>query len=248
MSARSETGPSHLALLALLSLIAGLVDVISFLSFDHVFAAHVTGNLVVLVAQLVEGGALHLAPMLSIPVFGLTLAVAYLLARLLSRTRGRGALLVAESLMLFLIVGLAIRTRRGDVRALRDSVLGVLLAVAAMAFQNAFVRVSLHQGSSTTAMTSNVISLVIELVALIWPGPWARDEATTKLRSTWPVLFGFCLGCAVGAASIARLGLWAWVVPALLSLIAIPVGVAAPAAPVARQGLSVSSRTLDRQA
>jgi len=104
-----------------------------------------------------------------------------------------------------------------------------------MAFQNAFVRVSLHQGSTTSTMTGNVASLVIGLLALVWPGPWTHDEAATKLRSTLPLTLGFFVGCAVGAASVARLGLWAFSLPALLSLIAIPVGATAPAAPAAQR-------------
>ncbi len=235
MSAKSEITPNHLALLAMLSVIAGLVDVAGFLCFGHIFTAHITGNLVVMAAQLVDGGPPRVAQLLSIPVFGLTVGVAYLLARRASVTGGRWALLVGQSLMLFLVLGLVFRTRHRDALALTDSVVGAMMAVAAMAFQNAFVRVSLHQGSTTSTMTGNVASLVIGLLALVWPGPWTHDEAATKLRSTLPLTLGFFVGCAVGAASVARLGLWAFSLPALLSLIAIPVGATAPAAPAAQR-------------
>jgi len=219
----------------MLSVIAGLVDVAGFLCFGHIFTAHITGNLVVMAAQLVDGGPPRVAQLLSIPVFGLTVGVAYLLARRASVTGGRWALLVGQSLMLFLVLGLVFRTRHRDALALTDSVVGAMMAVAAMAFQNAFVRVSLHQGSTTSTMTGNVASLVIGLLALVWPGPWTHDEAATKLRSTLPLTLGFFVGCAVGAASVARLGLWAFSLPALLSLIAIPVGATAPAAPAAQR-------------
>ena len=213
----------HLALLAILSAVAGLVDVMGFLSLGHVFTAHITGNLVVMAAQLVDGGPPHVAQLLSIPVFGLTVAAAYLLARRLGAGRGRGTLLVAQALFLLLMLALVMRTKFGDMLALSDSVAGAMIAVAAMAFQNAFVRVSLHQGSTTSVMTGNVASLVIALMALVWPGPWTREEAGKKLKDTWPLVLGFFVGCAVGAASLARLGLWAWSLPAALSLIAIPV-------------------------
>ena len=136
---------------------------------------------------------------------------------------------MGQSLFLFLVVALVVRTRHEDVLAQTESVAMAMIAVAAMAFQNVFVRVSLHQSSTTSVMTGNVASMVIALMALVWPGPWTRDEAAKKLRSTWPLVLGFFVGCAVGAMSVARLGLWAWSVPALVSLIAIPVGAAAPA-------------------
>src|SRR5580698_8560940 len=52
-----------------LSVIAGSVDVISFLGLGGLFAAHITGNLVVLAAHLVTGRVASLAAILSVPVF-----------------------------------------------------------------------------------------------------------------------------------------------------------------------------------
>ncbi len=236
-----SSGPNHLALLAILSVLAGLVDVTGFLSLDHVFTAHITGNLVVMAAQMANGGPPHVAQLLSIPVFGLTVAVAYLVARRARMTGGRGALLLAQSFLLFLVLGLVLRTGKGDSQTLAPSVAAAMLAVAAMALQNAFVRVSLHQSSTTSTMTGNVASLVIGLTALVWPGPWTRDEAAKKLRNTLPLVLGFFVGCAVGAASVPRLGPWAWSLPALLSLVAIPVG-AAPATLAALRRSAVPSR------
>ncbi len=230
MSAKSETAPNQRALLATLSVIAGLVDVTGFFCFGHVFTAHITGNLVTMAVEVVRRGPPHVAQVMSIPVFALTVGLAYLLARRARMTDGRVALLVAQSLMLFLVLGLVVLTRHQAVLGLGASVVGAMLAVAAMAFQNAFVRVSLHQGATTSTMTGNVATLVIALLALVWPGPWSRDEAVNKLRSTWPLVLGFFVGCALAAASVARLGLWAFSLPALLSLIAIPVGATSPAA------------------
>ena len=239
---------SHIALLVILSVVAGLVDVTGFLSLGRVFTAHITGNLVVMAAQLVDGGPPHVAQLLSIPVFGLAVAVAYLLARRAGNAGGRGALLVGQSLLLFLIVGLVGRTAHGAALAPADSIAAAMLAVSAMAFQNAFVRVSLHQGSTTSVMTGNVATSVIALVALAWPGPWTREEAAKKLRDTWPLVLGFFVGCAAGAASLPPLGLWAWSLPALLSLIAIPVGAAALATVAPQQGSSIPIRTPGRRA
>ncbi len=244
----SASGPNHLALLTILSVVAGLVDVMGFLSLGHVFTAHITGNLVVMAEQVVNGGPPHVAQLLSIPVFALTVAVAYFIARRARMTFGRGPLLVGQSLLLCLVLGLVVRTGGGDSPAPVSSLAAAMLAVAAMALQNAFVRVSLHQSATPSVMTGNVASSVIALAALGWPGPWTREEGEKKLRNTLPLVFGFFVGCAVGAASLARLGPWAWSLPALLSLIAIPVGVAAPATLAPQRASPVPSGTPGRRA
>src|SRR5260370_42130312 len=63
-----------------LSVIAGSADAIGFLGLGGLFTAHVTGNLVILAAHLVSGGAAPVAPMLSGPVFMVALGVTRLLA------------------------------------------------------------------------------------------------------------------------------------------------------------------------
>src|SRR3954453_18072280 len=70
---------------AVLSVIAGSVDTISFLGLDGLFTAHVTGNLVVLVAHLATGSRAPLANVLSVPVFVAALGLTRLLAGFLER-------------------------------------------------------------------------------------------------------------------------------------------------------------------
>src|SRR5258705_10473261 len=60
---------------AVLSIIAGSVDAISFLGLGGLFTAHVTGNLVILAAHLVSGGEAPVAPRLSVPGFMVALGL-----------------------------------------------------------------------------------------------------------------------------------------------------------------------------
>jgi uncharacterized membrane protein YoaK (UPF0700 family) len=64
---------------AALSVIAGSVDVISFLGLGGLFTAHITGNLVILAAHVVSGGEAKVAHMLSVPVFMVVLGLTRLL-------------------------------------------------------------------------------------------------------------------------------------------------------------------------
>src|ERR1700694_3130171 len=74
----------HGLLPALLSGVAGMVDVIGFLSLG-LFTAHVTGNLVVIAALLVRGGPPNIAPVLAVPVFMAAVAAVWLIAKASNR-------------------------------------------------------------------------------------------------------------------------------------------------------------------
>jgi uncharacterized membrane protein YoaK (UPF0700 family) len=217
-------------LLVLLSLVAGIVDVTGFLRLDHVFTAHITGNLVVMADQVVNGGPPHVPQLLAIPVFAGAVVLAYFLARRAHGADGGRVLLIVQSLLLFVVLAIALRAPRRDLLA-HGGVLAAMVAVAAMAFQNAYLRVVARESATTTVMTGNVASSIIAALSLLWPGASPPTDAGRKLGRTLPLVGGFFLGCAVGAAGAARLGPWAWAVPALLSLLALPLASRVQTAP-----------------
>src|ERR1700728_2509313 len=73
---------------AMLSLIAGAVDVICFLALGGLFTAHITGNLVILAAHYAPGCFRQVGPLLSIPIF---LAVLYFVGLAAEAIKNRGA-------------------------------------------------------------------------------------------------------------------------------------------------------------
>src|ERR1700723_389241 len=85
ISVDSSLGPKLLP--GALSVVAGSVDVISFLGLGGLFAAHITGNLVVLAAHLVTGRPASLAAILSVPVFIVGLGLTRLPAAALEEAR-----------------------------------------------------------------------------------------------------------------------------------------------------------------
>jgi uncharacterized membrane protein YoaK (UPF0700 family) len=80
----------------LLSVIAGMVDLIGFLSL-RIFTAHVTGNIVVIGALIVRRDRVNPAQILAIPVFILAVAVTWLIAKALGR---RGTALMRPLLVI----------------------------------------------------------------------------------------------------------------------------------------------------
>src|ERR1700752_4543849 len=80
---RPTTGPvtelrGGWSLPLVLSATAGAVDVIGFLALGGLFTAHITGNLVVVVAHYATGGFSQVGPLLAVPVFIAVLSVVVL--------------------------------------------------------------------------------------------------------------------------------------------------------------------------
>jgi hypothetical protein len=100
-----DNSPGATLLPGVLSVTAGSVDVISFLGLGGLFAAHITGNLVILAAHIVTGRVASLALILSVPVFIAVLALTRLVAAGLEET-GHGSLRPLLALQFVLLVSL----------------------------------------------------------------------------------------------------------------------------------------------
>jgi uncharacterized membrane protein YoaK (UPF0700 family) len=212
---------------SVLGLTAGAVDVISFLGLGGLFAAHVTGNLVILAAHVVNGGTASVAHILSVPVFMAALGLTRLLAggldaiglATLRPLLALQALLLAGALVLGVSAGAAF-----DPMGTRAVTAG-MLAVAAMAVQNALVQISLTDAPSTAVMTTNITRFTMDLGAVLL----GRDSgevasARRRARRTGPAIAGFLAGCGLGAACEAAYGLWSLVLPVGFAVAAMALG------------------------
>jgi uncharacterized membrane protein YoaK (UPF0700 family) len=213
---------------AVLSTTAGAVDVIGFLALGGLFAAHIAGNLCVVAAHYITGGFSQAGPLLSVPVFIAVLAVVTLaFGRVEKASDGaRRALLVQHAALLAACLGLGVGFGP-NARADRPlAVLVGMLAVAAMATQNALVKLALKDAPSTAAMTTNITQLAIDLATLARgrgePDDLAR--ARRRARLTFLCVVGFVGGCAAGAVLEVYFGLWALALPVVLAALALPLG------------------------
>jgi uncharacterized membrane protein YoaK (UPF0700 family) len=210
-----------------LSIIAGLVDVICFLGLGGLFAAHITGNLVVLAAYIATGRAAPLAPILSVPVFIAFLGLTRLVAAGLEEI-GHGTLRPLLGLQLVLLVGfLAVRVAAGsglDPTAPIAVVAG-MLAVAAMAVQNALVQISLVGAPATAVMTTDITKFMMDVGAILFRrDPNEVALARSRASHTWPAIVGFTIGCSLGAIFEAAIGPWSLALPTGLGLLALALG------------------------
>ena len=205
----------------LLAVIAGMVDVIGYVSLK-LFTAHVTGNLVVIAALLVRGGPPNMAQILAVPVFIAAVAAVWLIAKASDR-RGpalaRPLLLFQFLLLICLLTFSVIYDPAANPRGLMAGV-AAMIAVSAMACQFALLRLAMPVAPSTAVMTGNLTNSVLSLLDTVSRSEPLVEGAKERLKKTLQLVVGFCAGCIAGAAAVSWLGDWAWSLPVVLAGVA----------------------------
>ena len=206
----------------LLSVIAGMVDLIGFLSLG-IFTAHVTGNIVVVGAIMVRHNRVNPAQILAIPVFILAVAVTWLIAKGSGR-RGtslmRPLLLIQFLLITCLLIFSVITKPSADPHGLMATI-AAMIAVTAMGCQFALLRLGLPVAPSTAVMTGNLTNAVLGLVDLTSRTQPLMESDSRRLTGALHLLVGFFVGCVLATAALMYLGDWAWSVPAALAAVAV---------------------------
>jgi len=207
----------------LLSVVAGMVDLIGFLSLGNLFTAHITGNLVVIAALVVRGGPMNLAQVLAIPVFILAVAATWLIARASGR-RGSGLtrlLLLIQFLLLSCVLIFSVITEPSANPHGLMAGIAAMIAVSAMACQFALLRLALPGAPSTAGMTGNLTNPGLSLLDTQSRTQPLMAGHTTRLRGSLHLLIGFFGGCVLAAAAVSLLGDWAWAFPVALAGVAV---------------------------
>jgi uncharacterized membrane protein YoaK (UPF0700 family) len=209
----------------LLSVIAGMTDVTSYLTLGHVFTAHVTGNLVVLSALVVRGGTAGPAEILALPMFMLAVALVYVIARA-SHERGprlAHLLLIVQLLLLAATSIVAVATRPSLAPNGMPAVIVAMIAVSAMACQYSLLRLAVPHAVSTAVMTGNLTNAVLSAMGMLYRGQPFIEDPSERLKASLPLLAGFVAGCVVAALAVSSIGDWTWALPLALSAVALAV-------------------------
>ena len=159
-------------LVAVLSMTAGSVDLIGFLAFGGLFTAHITGNIVILAAHYITGGFSRIGPLMAVPVFIAVLGTVVWLFEDKPKHQTLRALLILHAALLtgFFAVSAALGPFANPGGAVAASV--GMLGVAAMATQNALVKLDLPGFPTTAVLTTNTVQLTIELTTLVRAMPY----------------------------------------------------------------------------
>jgi len=213
-----------------LSLVAGSVDSISFLGLGGLFTAHITGNLVILAAHIVNGGNAPLAPILSVPVFIAVLGLTRLLASWLEAIglASLRPLLTLQLLLLACFLALCAAAGPGIDPNAPNAIVAGMLGVAAMAVQNALAQISLRGAPATAVMTTNITRFVMDVgTVLLGRNPKEIAGARNRAKHAWPAIVGFAAGCGLGAVCEAAFGLQSLELPVGFALLALALGLPA---------------------
>jgi len=211
---------------AVLGMTAGAVDVISFLGFGGLFTAHITGNLVILAAHYITGRFGEIAPLLSVPVFVLVLGVVTAVFVRKPIAFIRRALLAIQAALLASFLGFGIWFGPFADPNSGMAVFVGMLGVAAMATQNAVVRLALPGHPTTAVVSTNVTQLAVDLAMLArcLLQPTNVSEIRSHADVTILAVLGFVVGVVAGAILEIHFGLWSLTFPSLLGVLAIPLG------------------------
>jgi uncharacterized membrane protein YoaK (UPF0700 family) len=204
----------------LLSFVAAFVDTCGFIGLFGLFKAHVTGNFVLLGAELVNHRSDLGAKLLSFPVFLIAVGLTVVAVRSLKR-RAKAplpSLLVLEAIFLataaLLPLVLSTPEQPDDVAAIA---IGMTL-VLAMGLQNALMRLELTTMPPSTVMTGNVTQATVDVVSLYLDAREgnASTESRARLRRMTPTIAAFLLGAAAGASGFALLGFQSLLLPTII--------------------------------
>ena len=207
----------------MLSGVAGYVDAAGFVTLVGMFPAHLTGEIVGMTLAVSSGHALR-AHLAMVPVFIASVVLGVLVARVFRR-RGHTPLtpllaLMTLALLLFSAMGFVVPELK---QASHPVPILLISAVAAMGFQNTFMREAVGTTCPTTVMTGNLTQFIIELVDLCTHrvlgdnpvGDAERKKADARLRLVGTALFGFVGGAAIGGWLAGAIGPRSMLLPAL---------------------------------
>jgi uncharacterized membrane protein YoaK (UPF0700 family) len=208
----------------LLGFIAGYVDTVGFIALFGLFTAHVTGNFVLIGAEVAGVGQGVLLKLLAFPAFILGIASSSVVFKLIERDHlphAASVLYFLQSVLLvaFLVTGLLARPI-ADSTASMVLVCGVLGAFA-MGVQNARGKLLQTPGLPNTVMTGNVTQIVLDTVELIHRGPAGGhgQQVRERLRATLAPMSGFAVGAILGAFAYLRISFFAIILPVAILLL-----------------------------
>jgi uncharacterized membrane protein YoaK (UPF0700 family) len=189
-----------------LSFIAGIVNVVGLLSFEHQAVTHLTGTTSMLGAAIAAGNlraALHFAAVIGSFVAGTVLSGFVIKDSTLKLGRRYGVALLLESVLLVLAVWLLNR----------NSIYGMFSASCACGLQNAMV--STYSG--TVIRTTHISGMFTDLG--IFLGHALRGMAVDKprLKMCFLVISGFLVGGVAGGLAFPKLGTATLLIPAALT-------------------------------
>lgn len=198
-------------------MIAGYCDTVTFVAADSIFSAHVTGNFIVFAYQIIKGSDVHAwIKLLTFPIFILAVIVG---GRIALKSVNRYTILFWEGFIL-LLSGIASYIF-GYLEIFSEWTMYTvaMTTVFAMGLQNAFGKLFANETHGpTTMMTGNVTQASLDLGNLIKNGTNDADSLLS-FKKQLVTIFGFLIGCFLGAVAGKFFGLGTLILPGAAMII-----------------------------
>lgn len=191
----------------MLTTVGGAIDTIGFIGLFGFFTNHVTGNLVMAGAGIVEGGAGLWVKLGALPVFLLTvIATKRVIVKRKANKPILSDLLFAEVAFLtaFLLAALYFGpfTQAGTIEVAFTGFLGLI----AFAIRNTAGKTVMGKMNPTLLMTGNTTQLGIDISDYLFD----RNNCNFKsLKHSFTIVASFTIGAFVGAVLYMVIGFWA---------------------------------------
>jgi uncharacterized membrane protein YoaK (UPF0700 family) len=211
--------------MSLLAFTSGFVDTLSFIALFGLFAAHVTGNFVLIATSLAEFRHGLWIKLLAIPVFVFS-AVLTRVYIIRCERHGRDAaahVMFGQALLLAAFMVVAVYHSPFKDHEDAGTVFTALMAASAMAIQNTAARTFLNGLPPTTVMTGNMIQVIVDMVDVAH-GHGPLEAKRARLAKLGPMLLSFIAGTMLGAVGYITVGFFALIVPIVI-VVALGLGI-----------------------
>jgi uncharacterized membrane protein YoaK (UPF0700 family) len=214
---RKTLGPR--ATMSALGFISGFVDTLGFIALFNLFAAHITGNVVLIAASLVDQRYGLAIKLLAIPTFIVAAIVTrfYIIRRERRVLDATAHVLVAEAVLLAAFMAVALATAPFKSQDSPAAIATGLLAATAMAVQNTAARTFMNGLPPTTVMTGNLMQIIVDLVDVLHRHG-KLEPKLDRLSKLVPLMLAFSAGAISGAVGYVTIGFLALVAPILVAL------------------------------
>lgn len=211
----------------LMSFIAGYIDVTCFIALDHLFTAHVTGNIVIAIAEIFERGSGVMPKLIAIPLFVLIVSAMTSLIEKHQQTFSLliGFLIFEALLFLMGMYGGIYYFKESSLNSWSYFIVGMIF-VSSMAIHNALLRTYMSKVPPCTVMTGNLTQFTIDLTTYCLNLHLSKDHEKYKktlasIKHFGTVLAGFTLGGTMGVIFLKLTGFVATSFPVIIVLIII---------------------------
>ena len=152
-----------------LGFISGFVDTLGFIALFNLFAAHITGNVVLIAASLVDQRYGLAIKLLAIPTFIVAAIVTrfYIIRRERRVLDATAHVLITEAVLLAAFMAMALASAPFKSQDSAAAIATGLLAAAAMAVQNTAARTFMNGLPPTTVMTGNLMQIIVDVVDVL---------------------------------------------------------------------------------